>query len=1197
MRPHPDVVWRLPLIVALSWTLCASALSEDDTAAFVKAAEAKDTAKLHQLVKACRSSADRAAVELLDTYLQKDVQGQAESARHHLSLARVLAEAYETVFGSRLWSDRVRLFSGWTREQKKEALRADELFMAARELSKQERPQVVIRKFEEARKLYVGLGDKKSEADCLQGIATAKARLGQHAEALRDYQAAVAIHKRIGNEWDRGTDLMNVANTYESLGKYGMATRWYGQALAIARKINSRKLEGNILGNLGLVYERMGDVATAMSHHRKAMELHREVGDELAESDNLANIGSIHFRQGRRREAIEATERSVDLRRKAGHKVKLESVLWNLGVIYATVGRYKDALRVFSEALPLAIALGMSDDYTGQILSNIGRLHSRFGRPAVALEYLARGADRLRRSRATRWLAVALAEKGAACTALRRYGDAISSYREAFGLYQQIGRTVPSLQASAGKVLRELANAYLCVGDSGRATRYLERAAVVLDRFGSDGDKALVQESLGHLYSGEPRAKKHYEAALALYEKAGRRGGIANALGNLGSLHVDAGDHEAAHQCYRRALELHREVGARREESLALMDLGIVSRTRGRLGEAEKQMRQALAIQRELRDDAILWLVSYNLALVLEAKRDLAGALENCSAAIDAVEKLRTGERTPEHRTAVLARHTNVYEKAISLLCQLHKREPTAGHAGRAFELAQRKMARTLLDLLNAARTSESRAPAALRATKDALSQQLSQAQSRLRSAEGEAVAKVLAEVRALRQELDDANEQIALQARPFDDVYDSQPLTLAQVQNLLAQAGPGAAVLLYSLGDDRSCLWAITKASAKLYELPPRPQLKSAAEALRKEMRPQQQRRAASKAVAQSKRLYDLLLKPCESQLRGVRELLIVPDGVLAYVPFDALATRTDTGPRYVIEDYTVRYAVSLSVMSALDRRQKRRQARASEDRRLDLLAFGSPHYGDRLSSAPQREPEWQLSGAGTEERLLRTRFPKLAFSGQEVGYLADLFGRNAVRVLTAKEATEEAVKNDARLDRYKRIHFAAHGFANDRRPERSALILAVDDDRREDGFLEAREIADLALNADLVVMSACQSALGKLVEGEGVLGLSRAFLCAGADAVVASLWNVNDRSTCFMMQRFYENMVTRKMSKARALRQAKLDLLRGKLDPSRSAASRDVAGIGPAMKPSKRPSASAAKLIGYTHPYYWATFILVGD
>jgi len=190
--------------------------------------------------------------------------------------------------------------------------------------------------------------------------------------------------------------------------------------------------------------------------------------------------------------------------------------------------------------------------------------------------------------------------------------------------------------------------------------------------------------------------------------------------------------------------------------------------------------------------------------------------------------------------------------------------------------------------------------------------------------------------------------------------------------------------------------------------------------------------------------------------------------------------------------------------------------------------------------------------------------KYARLEFSGKEIENIASFFKAESSDIYLRNKATEENLKQKNDLDKFNYIHFATHGFINEDKPDLSSLVLTSGKNSGEDGFLQAAEIFKLKLNPELVVLSACQTGLGKLVRGEGIVGLTRAFMYAGAPSVLVSLWSVSDMSTATLMGAFYKNLIKNKLSKTDALRQAQLTLIS---DPT------------------------------YSHPFYWAPFILIGD
>ncbi len=300
---------------------------------------------------------------------------------------------------------------------------------------------------------------------------------------------------------------------------------------------------------------------------------------------------------------------------------------------------------------------------------------------------------------------------------------------------------------------------------------------------------------------------------------------------------------------------------------------------------------------------------------------------------------------------------------------------------------------------------------------------------------------------------------------------------------------------------------------------------------------------------------LFALLLGPLAQGLEPGQRLVIAPDGLLYYLPFETLRHRR----HYLIEDHEISYAPSASVLKLLQQASEKHQNAAQ----MELLAFGDPAFGPSATGKSGQPGRSQLGGVmGRLWGNGNDRVPVLPRTRAEILAISKLFPPEQRSIFLGRQATEEAVKREP-LNRYRRIHFATHSLIDERFPARSGVLLTLDANPTEDGFLDAGEIAELKLDCELVVLSACQTGRGQLVSGEGLVGLARAFLYAGARAIAVSLWNVSDLSTEHLMTDFYRHLAAHENA-ATALRQAKLKMLR-----SRQAA---------------------------RHPYYWAPFVLVG-
>jgi CHAT domain-containing protein len=372
------------------------------------------------------------------------------------------------------------------------------------------------------------------------------------------------------------------------------------------------------------------------------------------------------------------------------------------------------------------------------------------------------------------------------------------------------------------------------------------------------------------------------------------------------------------------------------------------------------------------------------------------------------------------------------------------------------------------------------------------------------------------------------------------------EPLGLKQVQELL---DPDTSLLEYFVTGKEVFAWVVEKEKLQFRRIElPKEKLSGLVKMLRESIFTLGERDKFDEA---SVVLYKQLIEPLLSHITG-KELIIVPHDVLHYLPFHALM---GLDGHYLIEKYPIYYLSSASLLQFV---QEKRKAGGEK-----VLAFGNPDLGD---------PEKNLEYAELEAEGVKNVYPESA-------------------VYVKKEASEE--KSKSLSPSYDVLHFATHAQLNEDDPLSSAVLLAKEG--KEDGRLEVREIFGMDLKANLVVLSGCDTALGKLSTGDELVGLTRAFIYAGTPSVVASLWSVDDSSTAQLMASFYRNLKT--MSKAEALRQAQLELIRGE-GRSDLIAKRGVGGIGKLGETPEGQSPSEDPIsVSTSHPYFWAPFILVGD
>jgi CHAT domain-containing protein len=422
--------------------------------------------------------------------------------------------------------------------------------------------------------------------------------------------------------------------------------------------------------------------------------------------------------------------------------------------------------------------------------------------------------------------------------------------------------------------------------------------------------------------------------------------------------------------------------------------------------------------------------------------------------------------------------------------------------------------------------------------------------------------------------ELDGFHAEIRQQNPRYANIHYPNPIRLSQIQHRLLD--DRTALVEYLLGEKRSLVWVVTKQGIATAVLPSGEEIENATHRYRKILATPVSALTIQQSLAEINRLgaklYRSVFEPIERAVSSSRTLIIIPDGGLNYLPFEALVCRLGYAPPaerrtgYLAEKFAFVYGPSASALATV---QEMNGGAAIPSKML--LAFGAPNtwsFANGVSSKPSKQNGG--SGYGRDSLSVAKEYAERGFSIAQLPYARDeilaisrLFPASQVRTYIGPTARESAVKSE-KINEFRYIHFASHGFLDEVRPDRSGIMLSHTPDSEEDGVLRVDEIMRLRLNADLVTLSACSTGLGKLVDGEGILGLTRAFFYAGARNVAMSLWNVNDSATSAFMEAFYRNL-KHGLAKPEALRQTKLEFMR-----------------------------NAHSL--WRHPYFWAAFVIEG-
>ncbi len=747
----------------------------------------------------------------------------------------------------------------------------------------------------------------------------------------------------------------------------------------------------------------------------------------------------------------------------------------------------------------------------------------------------------------------ALTRAGSLLLMSGRYADALFCFQQTLQLFRQ--RRDPAGEARA---LAQLGAVFAETGDFAQATVHLQQALPLSRTVADRETEAAVLRRLVAVEKGRGNlqaALQYGEQAQALLAQVPRAFAHAELFYQLASVHAALNQLAKATELFEQALRIVRPLRLPQPEALVLGEYAAAQLKAGNASAARELATQSLNVLQ--RTGGNKHLEARHHATLAEAQRKLgqpAAALASYRAALAAIEEARAHSIPTEiSRAGIVASRQQVFAGAIALLLSQARNEE-------AFEVAESYHARAFLDVLaETGLEAEEELTPAQQEREDQLFEQISSVQRELW--QPELTPEQEAPLKRKLAEAESALQLYRLELRRADPRYASvkapPPLGFARVSAELPDKE--TALVEFVLGEERSFAWVLQAGKLASVSLPPRRELEPLVTAFRAASSAKVNSTTAAQAITklktQSQPLYEKLFQPLEPHLTAAHKLIIVPDGVLAYLPFETLAGKAQRGA-FLLERFAISYAPSASALAAL-RALKTNAAEAK-----GFIAFGDPVYA---KTETETVPTIQNNERGPD-------FRQLPYTRTEVNEIAALFPANERRVLLGAEANEGSVKA-APLGQYRYVHFATHALVDEEFPARSAILLSAptDDqisdkptDKKEDGALQMAEVMRLKLNADLVTLSACRTGLGRMLYGEGIIGLTRAFLYAGAESVVVSLWNVNDIATASLMKAFYKNL-RQGMNKDDALRQAKLELLRG-------------------QQPAWR------------HPYYWAPFVLVG-
>lgn len=986
------------------------------------------------------------------------------------------------------------------------------------------------------------------------GVLRASWKKAALIQARDEYDKAALMWTSTGNFRNASQALLKSGDVYFLLAEYSEALKRYRNAVTLASRTGAHLTEAKALGRMARLYSYTGKNDLAQNELSKALKL---LGSPDAGASPIAAnthgevltiLGEVTYARGNMSKASDQFKLASQLLQ-GDRKGEARVHLFN-GYIAGSIGMPDKALAEASEAFTLYQA---THDQSGEGL-------------ALTL------------------LGLFPSFKG-------QQDQAIDLHQKAIGIFQSIGDHYGEAVA-----INALGQAHLHLNDYKTALSYTKQALQIFHERGVLDLEPVAAFKVAQLYlrmnQYEP-ALSFFERCLELSRSAGKVRTETNALTDIATVYAAQGRSREALDQYQKVLKFYEAIDDRRGQAVVLNARGDFLLKSGKKEEAAKSFQRALTLAEEATDTGILIKTFYNLARAERALGHLDRAFSLIDRSLKVIEELRNDVGSPDLRASYFSGTRKNYELCTQILIDLDKAQPGKGFAAKALVMSEKSRSRSLVDLVR-----ESGAGLRRDAPKDLLNRERElrgliqrQAQYQVDLKMNRTDVSEIDEVENKILELKSQYQQIQAQIREQNpralSLAQFEPLTLEQIQSELRDDD---LLLEFSLGDERSHLWAVTTNSVQHFELPDRKTIEEQSVNVYKLVTTRQEiaeqietfnrhvdidksdQRLAQSAAS----LSEILFGQVAAQL-GNRRLVLVIEGALQLVPFDALpvpfaSVTPETTPRYLLADHEIVQLPSIATLRAIRAFGKKDREIATKvaavladpvftvsDDRVRRSSL-SPAIASAAADANRRE------SAQTSLDGLRSSGPaRLTHASEEADAIEAVAPRGTTVIAKGFDATREMAMN-SRLGEYQILHFATHGFLDDEHPELSGIVLTMVDKNgvEKNGVMPLHDIYSLDLSAELTVLSACQTALGKDVTGEGIVGLTHSFISAGSKSVVASLWKVDDRATATLMESMYLAMLQQGMSPAGALRAAKLKVMQDKR---------------------------------WNHPYFWAGFTVQGE
>jgi len=957
---------------------------------------------------------------------------------------------------------------------------------------------------------------ERIKADSLQNLSIKLMNQAEFEPALNLANQSKEIYQRLGDLKSTTDQISNSAIIYEKIGKIDSAIALNKQALKNRKEIGDKRGEGASWTNMGSYYSKLGEIDEAEKYHKKALGIFDQIKDYKTKADVLYNIGTEFTAKGESQKGLKYMEQSLAVYRELNLEKDIADTEHMMGLMYVRIGEAEKG-KVFLDR-SLKVFRKLSDRYNEGInLLNLSTAYSALGNTSKRFESLQKSLEIAREVGHKILEAYDLQQIGTIYAESNMLDRALIYFQESLALSEQLG-----IKRNIFHARTQIANLYADKGDIDKGIAYGLETLKLIKESPFRQVEAIQQKDIGEFYSLKS-------------------------------------DWENARKYKLHSLQTIHQIEDRQAEAQVLASLSVVYTKLDSLETAKNYAEMAIALAQTNKLLPDLWYAQYSQGLVHDKLQQEQEALTYYMESINTLETIRDQISSEELRSGFLGKKMDIYDVTLEQFNKLWHKTNDREYETKSFEYAERAKAKTLLEILaeSNANIRQHINPVLLKQMEQ-VNRDISSLIAELQKIEPEkpGYQKIHRELEEKEQQFAKLKLKIRRDNPAFAELRYPQPITIQQVQKELLASD--TILLEYFLGNDNSYLWIVTSDSVQMIQLPKREVIEDKVSAyLEYISRPP----ATRSFLLSGYELYSLLIPVDIENLKSKNHLLIIPDGKLHYLPFETLVIEKPENardePGYLISKFEISYAPSASVALFIKKHF------ASHEWPMELLALADPVFSPRDSLVQSINDSLNLEIASFSEEIYRDfKLNPLEYSRSEVEKISNLYSSNKQKLLFGDAAREEEIKSE-NLTSYKKLHFSTHGILDEQLPARSAIVLTLDDDPAEDGYLQMHEIFNLNLNADLVVLSACQTGLGKLVKGEGIIGISRAFFYAGASSILVSLWYVDDKSTAQFMVNFYQNLEAG-MSKSKAIQKAKLQFI--------------------------------LRLERESHPFYWAPFVLTG-